>query len=107
MKQPVTVFIEYKINKDIIKLYEKNMKDVIRELQNLGATHLSWLKAADQENLYVESFTVHSISLYQSIKEKRTNPSHPIFGMLEECIEGGLKKLHCWAFEPLNVEEIH
>ncbi|MDN4075240.1 hypothetical protein [Fictibacillus terranigra] len=99
MNQKLTVFIEYKVKPGIIEQYEHQMQNVLVELKKDGAGNISWLKALDQDALYVESFDVGSRDSYQSLKQLRLSESHPVYGPLEKFISGGMAKLHCWAFE--------
>ncbi|MCM3719979.1 hypothetical protein [Fictibacillus phosphorivorans] len=101
----LTVFMEYKIIPETLQSYEYEMVSVIRELENLGATDIQWYRAADQPSLYVEYFKVSDKEMYASIKEKRTSNEHPIFSKLFPFVSGGAEKIHCWAFEKLNIKE--
>lgn len=99
MNNKLTVFIEYKIKSDTIEPYEAHMENVIKELKKDGAYTVSWMKAIDQDLLYVESFDVADEAAYQYIKESRLSGDHPVYGKLDNMINGGLPKLHCWAFQ--------
>lgn len=99
MNHKLTVFIEYKIKSDIIEPYEAHMENVIKELKKDGAITVSWMKAIDQDFLYVESFDVVDEAAYLDFKELRLSGNHPVYGQLDSMINGGLPKLHCWAFQ--------
>ncbi|MED2973092.1 hypothetical protein P4361_12750 [Fictibacillus sp. B-59209] len=99
MNQKLTVFIEYKVKPDIIEQYEAHMQSVLIELMKDGARNTSWLKALDQDSLYVESFDVEGSEVYHSLKQLRLLKGHPVYGPLDQMISGGLSKLHCWAFK--------
>jgi hypothetical protein len=101
----LTVFMEYKVIPETLQSYEAEMPSVISELKNLGAADIQWYRAADQPSLYVECFNVRDNELYQSIKENRTSSEHPVFSKLFPFISGGAEKIHCWAFEKMNVKE--
>ncbi|MDN4527582.1 hypothetical protein [Fictibacillus fluitans] len=99
MSEKITVFIEYKVNTDQVGQYEKYMKKVLDALKKDGAYSPVWMKAIDQDLLYVECFDVSNPKFYISIKEKRRSREHTVYGALDQMITGGLSKLHCWAFE--------
>ncbi|MBH0167316.1 hypothetical protein IHV12_20535 [Fictibacillus sp. 7GRE50] len=101
----LTVFMEYKVSPDSIQYYESQMVSVISELKACGATDIKWYKAADQPSLYVECFQVNDQASYDTIKKNRMSLQHPVFSTLNECVTGGLEKVHCWAFEKLNTKE--
>lgn len=101
----LTVFMEYKVNPETLQSYEYEMASVINELKKLGAAEIQWYRAADQPSLYVECFKVKDKDAYESIKEKRTSSEHPVFSKLFTMVSGGSEKIHCWAFEKMNVKE--
>ncbi|MBB5174629.1 hypothetical protein [Texcoconibacillus texcoconensis] len=94
----IHVFIEYKVKLSSKKLYEVKMKDVLENLPDYEVEDIEWFEAADQEGLYVEMFKVPTMSHYYALKERRKSPSHAIFGQLDQVVDGGVEKLHCWAF---------
>lgn len=98
MNQSIRVFIEYKIQADAKVSYEAHMPAILSELTQEGATNIEWFEACDQPLLYVEMFDVSSLSHYQRLKELRQIKTHTIFGALDHSIDGGIVKLHCWAF---------
>ncbi|MQR96144.1 hypothetical protein [Fictibacillus phosphorivorans] len=101
----LTVFMEYKVSPESIQRYESQMESVISELKACGALDIQWYRAADQPSLYVECFQVNDQASYDTIKKNRTSPQHPVFSILNECVIGGLEKIHCWAFEKLNTKD--
>lgn len=101
----LTVFMEYKVNHETLQSYEYEMASVIDELKKLGAADIQWYRAADQPSLYVEYFKVKDKEAYETIKEKRTSSEHPVFSKLFPLVSGGAEKIHCWAFEKMNVKE--
>ncbi|MCM2676759.1 MFS transporter [Alkalicoccobacillus plakortidis] len=98
MDQSIRVFIEYKISEDAKQLYEKQMSILLDALSQEGAYNIEWFEAYDQPLLYVEMFEATTFSHYQRLKELRQTKNHPIFSELDNYIEGGLAKFHCWAF---------
>ncbi|TSB45194.1 MFS transporter [Alkalicoccobacillus porphyridii] len=99
MKQPIRVFVEYKINDKAKKGYEQLMPSLLNTLSEEGATNIEWFEAADQPLLYVEMFEVSTLSHYRRLKQLRQTKIHPDFQQLDPMIAGGLSKLHCWAFQ--------
>ena len=98
MSRAVQIFLEYKVKEDSIKEYEKMMEDVLAGLEKFGASQVDWYEAADQGSLYVEMFKLPTMAHYDTIKKYRQDKDHPLFGKLDPFIEGGCKKVHCWAF---------
>lgn len=99
MSQPLQIFMEYRINGDKVIEYEAHMQEsLLKKIEEYEATEIQWFEAADQEHLYVEMFKVPTMAHYESIKEKRRDADHPVFGRLNEFVDGGMKKVHCWAF---------
>ncbi|MGY4690545.1 hypothetical protein [Salibacterium sp. K-3] len=104
MKKKIHIFIEYKIAPDKKQRYARVMKETAEALAAFGASSFQWFEAVDQKHLYVEVFEVESLSVYHTVKEARRSKNHPVFGQLDDCLEGGLEKLHCWAFVSKNEE---
>ena len=101
----LTVFMEYRVNPETLQSYEHEMGSVIDELKKLGAAEIQWYRAADQPSLYVEYFRFKDKEAYEFMKEQRTSPEHPVFSKLFPFVSGGVGKIHCWAFEKMNVKE--
>ncbi|MBU9711840.1 hypothetical protein [Evansella tamaricis] len=100
------IFMEYKITEKMIYKYETGMPSIIKELENLGAIDIHWYKAADQGNLYVEMFILSSMEEYETVKRLRRDSDHPVFGKMDEYVDGGMKKVHCWAFVEKSIENL-
>ncbi|KGA97693.1 hypothetical protein AJ85_05985 [Alkalihalobacillus alcalophilus ATCC 27647 = CGMCC 1.3604] len=99
MTKELQIFMEYKVKQEMIEEYEKLMSSILQQLEVLGATDINWFVASDQPYLYVEMFKVETHRQYEEIKQIRQSTSEPIFGKMIPLIEGGEKKIHCWAFE--------
>lgn len=102
MSSPIQVFLEYKIKHDKKEEYELYMPKLLQQLADYEADEIDWYEAADQDYLYVEMFKLPTMSHYYAMKESRSKKDHPLFGELDTFIEGGLHKLHCWAFLQKN-----
>lgn len=98
------IFIEYKVKETKVKQYEKAIQEVLKKLPEYSAEKIEWFVATDQPHLYVEMFQVPNIAHYQALKKMRKSQDHPVFGQLDEFIEGGLEKLNCWAFQTQPIE---
>ncbi|RSL31624.1 hypothetical protein D7Z54_19455 [Salibacterium salarium] len=98
MNQNVHIFMEYKVKSGKEQLYEQTMVDIAEAMSEYGVINFRWYQAADQPNLYVELFEIPALSHYHTLKEERGSKNHPVFRKLDETIEGGLEKIHCWAF---------
>lgn len=97
------IFIEYKVKETEVEKYEELMKEILEKLPEYSAKKIQWFVATDQPYLYVEMFQVPNVAHYQALKKLRTSTEHPIFSQLDRYIEGGLKKLNCWAFQTQHV----
>ena len=93
------IFIEYKIKETKVDEYEAAMKEILNKLPEFNAEKIDWFRATDQPFLYVEMFQVPTVAYYQAIKKIRKSVDHPVFGKLDQFLEGGLEKLNCWAFQ--------
>ncbi|MDG5786240.1 hypothetical protein QA612_01970 [Evansella sp. AB-P1] len=98
MNQGLQIFLEYKIKPEFVNEYEKHMNEILVELEQYSATEVDWYEAADQKHLYVEMFKLPTMAHYHAIKEMRQNSNHAVFGRLDQYVDGGIKKVHCWAF---------
>ncbi|MBM7097741.1 hypothetical protein JSY36_18555 [Bacillus sp. H-16] len=98
MNRKLQIFLEYKVKEDRLEEYEELMKDVLPALSEYGAKDVDWYEAADQKTLYVEMFTMPTMSHYHALKKLRCTNEHPLFSKLDHVVEGGIRKVHCWAF---------
>jgi hypothetical protein len=92
------IFLEYKVNENRIDEYEALMAELLPALAEYGAEEIDWYEAADQKNLYVEMFRLPTMSHYHVMKKLRCTEEHPLFSKLSNFVEGGVRKIHCWAF---------
>lgn len=92
--------MEYKVKEQKISEYESVMKEILAALPDYGATDIEWFVAADQPYLYVEMFKLPTLAHYEAIKKLRCANEHHLFARLVPFIEGGVEKIHCWAFKP-------
>ena len=95
MDQNIKVFIEYKILEDKMSDYKKlipRIKEIYVEKQ------FNAYEGVDQPGLFVEEFFVSSMHEYTEIKNSRLDGSNSLWNDLAECIAGGTKKMHIWAF---------
>lgn len=99
------IFIEYKVKESKLNKYELIMKEVVKKLPEFSAEKIEWFVATDQPFLYVEMFQVPTLAHYQALKKLRKTVDHPLFGQLDDLIEGGLEKLNCWAFQTQPIQE--
>ncbi|KYG26946.1 hypothetical protein AZF04_11430 [Alkalihalobacillus trypoxylicola] len=99
VKNFLQVFMEYKIKEECKLEYEKWMPEVKSKVIQSGGNDYEWFQSIEQGSLYVEMFKVPSYEKYLEIKKTRQSESEPIFKSIIPFIEGGSKKIHCWAFE--------
>ena len=94
----MTIFMEYKVRPEAVSAYEGFMKEIATSLQSSDAQGFRWYEAFDQPRLYVEMYEVENEEVYKKMKRARQTANHPIYGKLSEFIDGGVEKIHCWAF---------
>ncbi|MBP1157198.1 MULTISPECIES: hypothetical protein [unclassified Paenibacillus] len=95
MDQRIKVFIEYKIRNEKMTDYKK----MIPKIQEIySEKQYSAYEGVDQPGLIVEEFFVSNMEEYSETKNNRLTGSDPIWIDLADCIEGGAKKMHIWAF---------
>ncbi|WP_158738416.1 hypothetical protein [Alteribacillus sp. YIM 98480] len=99
MDEKLHIFMEYKIIPEQEQNYTRIMKEIAQVLPNYEVEKFQWFSAADQQCLFVEIFEVPTLSHYHTLRKWRCSKSHHIFGKLDDCIEGGVQKIHCWAFQ--------
>ncbi|MFB5664222.1 hypothetical protein ACE4RR_20785 [Alteribacillus sp. HJP-4] len=95
--------MEYKIKHDKVTAYEEHMKKIAAHLRSLDASNFQWFTAADQPGLYVEMFEVPALSHYHTLKKQRCSKEHELFGKLDDYVDGGMNKVHCWAFHQKQI----
>ncbi|WP_062052158.1 hypothetical protein [Bacillus sp. JCM 19034] len=103
MTKPLQIFMEYKIISHKIKEYEEAMELILETLPQYDVSNIEWFVAEDQPYLYVEMFHVPTVSHYKALKELRQSTDHPVFSSIVPYIEGGVEKIHCWAFQRKSV----
>ncbi len=91
--------MEYKVDQTKIEEYEGAMKEIISTLPDYEAKNIQWYVAEDQPHLYVEMYEVPTTSHYQVLKKLRRSKEHPVFSAIVPYINGGVEKIHCWAFQ--------
>ncbi|MBU8908869.1 hypothetical protein [Desertibacillus haloalkaliphilus] len=99
MEQSLQIFIEYKVKPTKVKEYEEVMEKVVDLLPEFEASDIQWFIATDQPYLYVEMFKVPTKSHYLALKKLRQSDEHHLFSQIGPMVEGGLKSIHCWAFQ--------
>lgn len=99
MSESVQIFMEYKVKKENISEYELLMKTILTTLRDYEATEIEWFVASDQPHLYVELFKMPTTSHYHALRKLRRDADHHLFGKLIPFVEGGVEKIHCWAFQ--------
>lgn len=99
MSESVQIFMEYKVKEEKIVEYELAMKEILAALPEFEATDIEWFVASDQPYLYVEMFKMPTLAHYHAFKKLRRDTDHYLFGKLIPFVEGGIEKIHCWAFQ--------
>ncbi|WP_088103143.1 MFS transporter [Halalkalibacter urbisdiaboli] len=99
MTKALQIFMEYKVIEQKINEYEQAMERVLTELPEFGATNIQWFVSEEQPFLYVEMYEVPTFAHYHALKKLRRSEEHHIFGEIAAYIDGGIEKIHCWAFQ--------
>jgi hypothetical protein len=97
MNQTCRIYIQYQIKSPFIKEYEMMMKKVIDYLPTLGANQIDWYSY--EQDIYLESFSLPTISHFVAFKKLRNKRKHSIFGVLDQFIEGGIENIQIHAIK--------
>ena len=95
MKNSLQIYLEYEIKQNLQPQYKQIMNTIINTLPQYDASNIQWEKSESSSNRYMETFAVPTESHYHALKRLRTSHRHLLFGLLDECICGGLKEIKC------------
>jgi quinol monooxygenase YgiN len=101
------VFVEYKIVPQKRNQFLTLLSSLVDWLEEKGARNVRFFEGTDQPHLFVEEYEVTDQYHYESIKEERLREVQPFLTDLHQCIEGGKKKVHIWAFRELDCSYIN
>ncbi len=99
MKNSLQIFLEYEIKQNFQPQYKEIMKKILNTLPQYDACNILWEKSEDHSNRYIETYVVPTESHYHALKRLRTSRRHLLFGLLDECICGGLKEIKCFGLK--------
>jgi hypothetical protein len=99
MNHSLQMYIQYEIKEPSIEKYQQLMKDILRCLNYYEATDVQWMPFSGSTTSFLEIITLPTESHYHALKKLRTSRQHSVFGMLDECISGGLNKMDCFALK--------
>ena len=94
MKNTLHIYMEYEIKQSLRPQYKQIMNNIIATLPQYDAFNIQWEEAEDHSNRYIETFVVPTESHFHVLKRLRTSRRHLLFGLLDECICGGLKEMN-------------
>jgi hypothetical protein len=94
MKNTVHIYMEYEIKQNFKPQYKQIMTNIRETLPHYDAFNINWEKAEDDSNRYIESFLVPTESHFHVLKRLRMSRRHLLFGLLDECICGGLQDIN-------------
>ncbi|MEI5908546.1 hypothetical protein WAK64_15980 [Bacillus spongiae] len=97
MSNTYQMVIQYEVKDSERNIYEHEIKYILNNLSQYGADNIQWQMLDD--NIYMETFTIPSEAYYNAIKKLRTAPRHLLFGKLDPCINGGVKKIQCYGLK--------
>ncbi|WP_064093944.1 hypothetical protein [Rossellomorea aquimaris] len=95
MKNSLQIYLEYEIKQNLQPQYKQIMNTIVNTLPQYDASNIQWEKSEISPNRYMETFAVPTESHYHALKRLRTSRRHLLFGLLDECICGGLKEIRC------------
>ncbi|MBW3110526.1 MULTISPECIES: hypothetical protein [Bacillaceae] len=94
MKNTLHIYLEYEIKQHLKPRYKQIMTSIAETLPQYDACDISWEKAEDTSNRYIETFVVPTESHFHVLKRLRKSRRHLLFGLLDECICGGVKEIN-------------
>jgi hypothetical protein len=95
MSKPVRIFIEYKVKPSLIQQYELQMEKVLDRLPTFGANQINWFQ--DDTEKYIETFSLPTISHFLAFRKMRGQKKNPVFGGLDQFLEGGIENIQIRA----------
>ncbi len=99
MKNSFQMYIEYEIKQEVYDQYVALMSKVIETLPQYDANKIQWSSSQDKENYFIESFILPTESHFHVMKRLRKTRSHLLFGLLDDCICGGVKEIKCFGLK--------
>jgi hypothetical protein len=93
MKKPLHIYLEYEIKQSFHHQYLQIMGNIIQSLPQYDAMNIRWEKSEADSNRYIETFVVPTEAHFYALKRLRTSRCHLLFGLLDECICGGLEEM--------------
>lgn len=94
MKNTLHIHLEYEIKQNSKPRYKQIMTDIAESLPQYDAFNFHWENAEDDSNRYIETFVVPTESHFHALKRLRMSRRHLLFGLLDECICGGLQEIN-------------
>jgi hypothetical protein len=99
MNHSLQMYIQYEIKETSIELYQQLMKDILETLKAYDAIDIQWMPSSGSQTTFVEVITLPTESHYFALKKLRKSRRHLLFGMLDDCISGGLNEMDCFALK--------
>ncbi|MCA1066215.1 hypothetical protein QTG56_21280 [Rossellomorea sp. AcN35-11] len=94
MKNTLHIYLEYEIKHHLQPQYKQIMTNIVKTLPQYDAFNIQWERSETDPNRYIERFIVPTESHFHVLKRLRTSQHHLLFGLLDECICGGLKDIN-------------
>ncbi|WP_175987963.1 hypothetical protein [Bacillus sp. Marseille-Q1617] len=99
MKKSLQIYLEYEIKHSLHHQYRQIMENILHTLPEYDAMNICWEKSEADSNRYIETFDVPTEAHYFALKRLRTSRRHLLFGLLDDCICGGLKEMTCFGLK--------
>lgn len=99
----IKVFTEYKVKRDLREEFlslHGELREYHQREWKVKDFHL--FEGTDQPDLFVEEFHVQHFDLYEQIKAERRSEKSDLWKKMHQCIEGGVQKVHIWAFQEVR-----
>ncbi|BCJ88387.1 MFS transporter [Effusibacillus dendaii] len=100
----IKVFVEYKVKPERREEYLNSLPQLRQKLESSGALNVRFFAGTDQPLLYVEEFFVSGMEQYETMKQARISQADDFWVEQSKHVEGGLQKIHIWAFSEIETE---
>ncbi|WP_421383936.1 hypothetical protein ACOJQI_05010 [Bacillus salacetis] len=99
MNHSLQMYIQYEIKESSIEQYQQLMKNILETLKSYDAVDIRWMPSPGSQTNFIEVITLPTESHYHALKKLRKSRHHLLFGMLDDCISGGLNQMDCFALK--------
>jgi hypothetical protein len=94
----IQMIIQYEVKQNLLGQYQQAIHRISEMLPDFEADMFS-CSQSDERNIFIESFFVPTEAHYHALKKMRLSRKHSVFGMLEDCVPGGLERIGFMAIK--------